>query len=242
VGRKDRRPAGYVEDPASVECIENCEPAGGWRRVRECAIVSRGVAMAETNEVPEWAAAALEEYKMQRAAILDTQGAAHRTLALGITAVGILVAGAFNVWDSSDELPATALFLVVIPVVSALVLLQWAGQILFLTARGKYVQDVERAIRQAYPLLPEKLFTWEDSFDERHWISGKWWKPDLRWYMHAATVVFQLIAVGSICLGVSKGWEPWGVGVLAIGCLVFVALIFVGVWVMRELTTRVSRE
>jgi hypothetical protein len=205
-------------------------------------MVSRGVAMAETDEVPEWASAALEEYKTQREAILETQGAAHRTLALGITAVGILVAGAFNVWDSPDELPATALFLVVIPVVSALVLVQWAGQMLFLTARGKYVQDVERAIRQAYPSLPKRLFTWEDGFNERHWISGTWWKPDLRWYMHAATIVFQFIAVGSICLGVSKGWERWGFIVLAIGCLVFVALVLIGVWVMRELTTRVGRE
>jgi hypothetical protein len=35
-------------------------------------MVSRGVVMAQIDEVPEWAAAALEEYKTQRAAILDT--------------------------------------------------------------------------------------------------------------------------------------------------------------------------
>jgi hypothetical protein len=200
-------------------------------------MVRHGVVMAEIDEVPEWAGAALEEYKTQRAAILDTQGAADRTLALGATAVGILVAGAFYVWESSDELPATALFLVVIPVVNALILIPWTGQMLFLGARRTYLRDVERAIRQAYVSLPKNLFTWEDTVHERL-SAGMLWNPG---YMYAATAVFQFIATGSLVLGVFKGWERWGFVVLAIGCVVFVALVCVWVWLMQVRTTYVTR-
>ena len=122
--------------------------------------------MSERDDVKPWVSAALEEYKVHRAAYLEGLASAQRTLALGITAVGILVAGAFNVWDSSDPLPATLLFLVAIPLVCALVVLQWAGQMLFLVLRHRYLLALESTLRNAYPSGPTTLFTWEDLWAE----------------------------------------------------------------------------
>lgn len=220
--------------------------------------------MAETHELPSWAEAALEEYKAHRAAFLDTQAAAHRTLAFGLTAIGVLVAGAFNVWDSRETFPSTALFLVVIPIVSVLVLVQWSGQMLFLTRRGEYLQAIEHAIRDMHKPpreshkpppeshapppesdwpLPDTLFTWEDQFDKRHSIRGtEWWKPDLRWHLHAGTLVFGLVAVGSLALGAYKGFNSAPVLTIAIVCIESILLISLGLWLTRKLATDVRRR
>jgi hypothetical protein len=206
--------------------------------------------MAETYELPPWGEAALEEYKAHRAAFLDTEAAAQRTLAFGLTAIGILVAGAFNVWDSRETFPSTALFLVVIPIVSMLVLVQWSGQILFLVTRGHYLQNIEHAIRDVYEPPPElhrrppsTLFTWEDKFDKRHGIGGTaWWKPDLRWHMHAGVLVFGLVAVGSLALGWYKGYESSPALTIAIVCVEAVLLISLGLWLTRKLAKEVHRR
>jgi hypothetical protein len=186
--------------------------------------------MHETHEAPSWATAALEEYKAHRAAILDTQTAGHQTLALGVTAVGVLVAGAFNVWDSKDALPATALFLVVIPTVSVLVLVQGSGLMLFVVQRGIYLRSIEHALRDAYG-APAKLFTWEDEFDERYRVRKERWKPALRWHKHATTFMFVLLAVGSIGLGVYKGFDSSPEVVAGIAGVELLVLTYVG-WLL----------
>src|SRR4051794_6662352 len=84
--------------------------------------VSEQGATTESSKLPPWVDGALEEYRAHRAGFLAAQEGAQRTLAFGATTVGILVAGAFNVWRASDPLPATLLFLVVIPLVSTLVI------------------------------------------------------------------------------------------------------------------------
>jgi hypothetical protein len=106
--------------------------------------------MSEENEPPAWATAALEEYKTHRAAYLESQASDERTLAFGATATGVLIAGAFNVWKLRDPLPATLLFLVVIPTVSSLVIVQWAGQVLQRRHRNDYLLDLEGALKSAF--------------------------------------------------------------------------------------------
>jgi hypothetical protein len=91
--------------------------------------------MANRHELEPWVGAALEEYKVHRTGFQETLATAQRTLAFGATAVGILVAGAFNVWDTEDRLPPTLLFMVVVPLVSILVVVQWVGQMSLLSER-----------------------------------------------------------------------------------------------------------
>jgi hypothetical protein len=82
----------------------------------------------------------------------------------------------------------------------------------------------------------------EDQFDKRHGISGTAsLKPDLRWQMHAAMPVFGLVAVGSLGLGVHKGFESTSLVVVAIACIELLVLSSVAVWLTRALTEGARR-
>jgi hypothetical protein len=194
------------------------------------------VLVSERDDVKPWVSAALEEYKVHRAAYLEGLASAQRTLALGITAVGILVAGAFNVWDSSDPLPATLLFLVAIPLVCALVVLQWAGQMLFLVLRHRYLLALESTLRNAYPSGPTTLFTWEDLWAEYFRPTGGKWKPDHRWLTNATVPLFGLVAVGSLVLGAAKGWDDARAVVASAAIVEFVAFATLGIRLLRALS------
>ena len=64
----------------------------------------------------DWIEAALAEYGAHREEVLAEASGQQHTLALGATVVGILVAGAFNVWD--DQLLATVAFLGAVPLLA----------------------------------------------------------------------------------------------------------------------------
>jgi hypothetical protein len=66
---------------------------------------------------PAWVDAALAEYEAHRAEVVAEAEARQHTLAFGATAVGIVAAGGFNVWD--EKLVATVAFLAAVPLISA---------------------------------------------------------------------------------------------------------------------------
>jgi hypothetical protein len=90
--------------------------------------------------------------------------------------------------------------------------------------------------------LPGKLFTWEATFNERHGVTEAWWKPDLRWHTHAATLVLILVASGSLGLGVYKGIDSSPQAVVAIAGVESLVLVCAGLWLTWQLTRTVRRR
>jgi hypothetical protein len=81
------------------------------------------------------------------------------------------------------------------------------------------------------------LFTWERRFAERLRIGGPWWKPDLRWQVSAVVPVFALLALGSLVLGVYKGFSSAPVIVCVVGGLEFSILLLAAAWLIWKMVT-----
>jgi hypothetical protein len=145
---------------------------------------------AEVEETPGWMDVALADFNARRASLLSVLQAAQNTLALGATAVGILIAAALNVWD--ERLLASITFLVAIPLVCVLVIVQWAGQNILVVQIKAYLEGLERALREARVKVPEPVMTWEEKFSAAR-RAKQWWIPDLRWHASAAIFVFVLL-------------------------------------------------
>src|SRR5262245_32645618 len=109
---------------------------------------ARPVATAD-QEAPAWLDAALDEFRAHRASYLEQRSAATQTLGFGATIVGLLVAGGFHVWN--DRLPATAVFLVLVPLVCGLVGVQWSGLMVLLEEERRYLFGVEQTIKETFP-------------------------------------------------------------------------------------------
>lgn len=163
----------------------------------------RAVTADSGRQPADWVAGALAEYEAHRAEVLAEAQGQQQTLALGATAVGILVAGAFNVWD--DRLLATIAFLGAIPLLCTLILIQWAGRAFGLMRIGVYLEGLETALRSTYaspPPLP--VLTWEKTLVSTR--PSKWWRPHYGWNDFGAVAVFALFAAGSIALGSYRGY------------------------------------
>src|SRR6266540_4130644 len=107
-----------------------------------------------------WIDAALEEYKAHRAEVLANQQSQHQSLGLGVTAIGILAAGAFNVWGD-DRFVATVVFMAGIPSLTLVVLVVWAGSVLGMMRVGAYLEELETTLRGAYANVPDSVLIWE---------------------------------------------------------------------------------
>ena len=154
------------------------------------------------DQSPDWTGAALAEYDAHRAEVLAEAQGQHQTLALGGTAVGILVAGAFNVWD--DALLATIAFLGAIPLLCMLVLIQVAGRAYGMMLVGVYLEGLERALRGAYALAPGPVLSWEETLVVMR--TKHWWSLRYGWSDLGAVGVFAVFAAGSIALGAYRGY------------------------------------
>jgi hypothetical protein len=180
-----------------------------------------------------WVDAALAEYEAHRAEVLaEAQGQQH-TLALGGTAVGILVAGAFNVWD--DRLPSTVAFLAAIPLLCGLILVQWAGRAFGMMTVGVYLEGLERALRAAHASTPSPVLTWEETLVKMR--PKEWWKPHYGWNDFGAVAVFALLAAGSVTLGAYRGYSGNEVIVGIVAAAEIVVLLVFTVSLARSLTT-----
>jgi hypothetical protein len=151
---------------------------------------------------PAWVDAALAEYEAHRAEVVAEAEARQHTLAFGATAVGIVAAGGFNVWD--EKLVATVAFLAAVPLISAFVLIQWAGRAAAMMRVGVYLERLETSIGQATG-APSPLFTWERTLAGMR--PDQPWRPQAGWNDFGAVAVFALLAEGSVILGAYRGWS-----------------------------------
>lgn len=148
-----------------------------------------------------WIPAALTEYEAHRAEVLAEGQGQSQTLAFGATAVGILFAGALNVWE--DRSLATIAFLGAIPLLCLLVLVQWAGRAFGIIRVGVYLEALENALQTAYS-APTPLLTWERALLANR--PKEWWKPHYGWSDLGALAVLVVLAAGSIAIGAYRGF------------------------------------
>jgi hypothetical protein len=151
---------------------------------------------------PDWRNVVLAEYQAHRAEVLAEGQGQQQTLTFGVTAVGILAAGGFNVWD--DRLPAVGVFLGAIPFLCILILVQWSGRTAGLMRIGAYLERLEKALRRGYPNAPASVLSWEETLAKLR--PKRWWKPHHGWSDFGAFSIFVLLAAGSIALGTYRGY------------------------------------
>jgi hypothetical protein len=180
---------------------------------------------------PYWVDAALAEYAAHRSEVVSEAEAQQQTLGLGATAVGLVVAGAFNVWGNA-VLVAVA-FLGVVPLLCLFVLVQWVGRAAGLLRVGLYLERLEDALRAAYPLAPPNVFSWEKTLSATT-RRGKWWKASYEWHDFGAIAIFAILAYGSIALGAYR--------VYARDSVVVIPLAFVEGLVFSGFAVRFLRE
>jgi MFS family permease len=186
----------------------------------------------------DWRELALEDFKARRASVIALLQATQTALTFGATTVGILIAGSLNVWE--ERLLASLAFLVAIPLVCVIVLVNWAGLVIALMQLGAYNARLERTLRESYENVPDSVMSWEAHWAARFLVkrpNKKWWIPDIRWAAGAAPVIFVLLAAGSIVLGAYRGFAGNEVAILVIAVLEGLVLVLVSILLARELTT-----
>jgi len=161
----------------------------------------------------DWVNAVLAEYGAHRAEVVAAAGTQQQTLAFGATAVGLVVAGAFNVW--SNRLLASAAFLGAVPLLCVFVLVQWVGYAAGLIRVGLYLEHLEDALRTAYPAAPPQVFVWEKTLAAAT-RRGNWWKASYEWHDFGAIAMFTLLAYGSIALGAYRAYARHEAAVTAV--------------------------
>jgi hypothetical protein len=193
---------------------------------------------AEAGEAPRWMDVALADFNARRTSMVAMIQAAHNTLVFGATAVGILIAGTFNVWD--ERLLASIAFLVAIPLVCIFVAVQWAGQLILVLQLGIYLEGLEKVLREARDDVPELVMTWQEKFigERPH---KKWWMPDLRWHSSTAVVIFLLLAAVSIGLGGYRAFSGYEITVVTIVVVEGILLVLVAALLTWELATGYRR-
>src|SRR5215216_726651 len=96
---------------------------------------------ARAIEKPIWLDLAIQEYNALRDEILTTMQTQDGTLRFGAATIGIVIAAGFNMW--SDTVPATMIFLAVIPFICTMVLVIWMGEVTRMMRAGRHVQHIE---------------------------------------------------------------------------------------------------
>jgi hypothetical protein len=181
-----------------------------------------------------WVTAVLAEYDAHRSEVLSEAQAQQQILALGATAVGLVVAGAFNVWD--NQLLASVAFLGVVPLLCLFVLVQWVGRAAGLMGVGFYLQHLEEALRDAYPTAPRAVFSWEKSRAEKE-PRGRWWTADYEWHDVGAIAIFALLAYGSIALGAYRAYDRHEAAALVLLVVETLVLTVIAIRFLHETTT-----
>jgi hypothetical protein len=149
---------------------------------------------------PPWLGIALEEYQALRAEILTTMQTQQSTLTIGTAALGIIAAGAFNLWN--EAFVATILFLFVAPFLSKLVLTIWIGEVTRMMRAGHYLNAFEKEIHKAVPELPNWAMKWETVLREEDPASKfTRWQRHYEWNYLAIILMYWSIGVASIVLG-----------------------------------------
>lgn len=136
--------------------------------------------------------------------MIATLGAQQAILSFGTATIGLLTAGAFNVWD--DPAVATLIFLGVTPLVSGIVLVVWIGEFIRRTRAGMHLQQIEQAFRNAKPDMPPAVMAWERGL---HDSERDAWRRRRDWNYAAVIALFAAIGGGSLVLGAYRGFGYW---------------------------------
>ena len=99
----------------------------------------------------------LEEYRTLRQEALTSMGTQQSILSFGTAALGILLAGAFNVFN--EPLPAALVFLLFVPLLSDLVFVLWMTEVVRMLRAGYFLARVERRVDEL--MAHEDLLSWE---------------------------------------------------------------------------------
>jgi len=99
----------------------------------------------------------LEEYKSLRQEALTSMGTQQSILSFGTAALGILLAGAFNVFG--DALAAALIFLLFVPLLSHLVLVLWMTEVVRMLRAGFFLANIENEISAL--IGRDGILTWE---------------------------------------------------------------------------------
>jgi hypothetical protein len=177
---------------------------------------------AASGAAPAWQGLALEEYRALRGEILTTMQTQDGGLRFGVAVIGIVSAAGFNMWD--DTVPATLIFLAVIPFVSAVVLTVWMGEVARMMRAGKHIERLEAVFKASFPDLPSPVMRWETNLRDPHSDITRW-ERHYEWNYHAIVLIFWSIGVAAIGAGVYRG--VWGKHPLANTAAVSAAAGFV---------------
>jgi hypothetical protein len=99
----------------------------------------------------------LEEYRTLRQEVFTSMGTQQSILSFGTAALGILLAGAFNVFG--EPLPAALIFLLFVPLVSHLILVLWMTEVVRMLRAGYFLARVERKVDDL--MESKELLSWE---------------------------------------------------------------------------------
>jgi hypothetical protein len=100
---------------------------------------------------------ALEEYRTLRQEVMTSMGTQQSILSFGTAALGILLAGAFNVFN--QPLPAALIFLLFVPLLSHLILVLWMTEVVRMLRAGYFLARVEAKIDEQ--MDSDELLSWE---------------------------------------------------------------------------------
>jgi hypothetical protein len=187
---------------------------------------------------PAWLNIALEEYKALRAEILTTMQTQQSTLTIGTAALGVIAAGAFNLWK--EAFVATILFLFVAPFLSKLVLTIWIGEVTRMMRAGRYLHEFETAVHREMPEFPDWVMKWETRLREADPASPiTRWERHYEWNYLAIILMYWSIGVASIVLGAwraAHGGLDWSDQTIVSVALLTAAASLVGlVLILRQL-------
>jgi hypothetical protein len=184
--------------------------------------------MAHGDKAPGWVDLAVVEYNAHRSESLQVFAASQQTLTFGASAIGIVITAGVAFW--SQRFTAALVFLIVLPLLSVAVVVQWVGQTIALSHVGFYLERLEDALRSAHDDIPDTVLIWERWL--RSMQSSK--RPDYRWYASATIFVFGLLTLGSIVLGAYRAWQGHETYVLAVSIGEVFALAALAVVLARQ--------
>jgi hypothetical protein len=105
---------------------------------------------------------------------------------------------------------------------------------------GLYLEQLEEAIRKAFPSAPPKVFIWEKTLAETT-RRGKWWRASYEWHDFGAIAIFALLAYGSIALGAYRIYAGHKATVIALVLIEILLLSGIAIRFLREVATARKR-
>jgi hypothetical protein len=169
----------------------------------------------------------MEEYRALREEVLRSMQTQQASLSFGAATIGILAAGGFNAWE--HDVPAVLVFIVGIPTMSGLVALVWLGELTRMQRAGAMLVEIEAKVNaELQPAGKGDALCWETALRERGW--------KLTWNYQAIMASFAVIAVGSLVIGVAKGFES-ELSLPSVGALLaaeVVVLVALGAFVVTQ--------